>query len=59
MIYGKHINGYFCSIPNWGKGCELGSPESIEYNQERFEKCGFSEKISEELARSIEYITRG
>ncbi|HIS62168.1 MAG TPA: hypothetical protein IAC14_07970 [Candidatus Scybalomonas excrementigallinarum] len=58
VIYGKHINGYFCSIPNWGKGCELGSPENVGYNQEKLiEKCDFSEKTALELAKSIEYIS--
>lgn len=23
VIFGKYVNGAFCSIPNWGIGCEL------------------------------------
>ena len=23
VIFGKYMNGGFCSIPNWGVGCEL------------------------------------
>lgn len=23
IIFGKYVNGAFCSIPNWGIGCEL------------------------------------
>ena len=23
IIYGEHINGAFCCIPNWGWGCEM------------------------------------
>lgn len=25
VIFGKYINGGFCSIPNFGVGCELSS----------------------------------
>lgn len=58
IIYGKHINGYFCSIPNWGKGCELGGPENVGYNSSKLEECGFSEIVALELAKSIEYISK-
>lgn len=23
VVFGKYVNGAFCSIPNWGVGCEL------------------------------------
>lgn len=35
IIYGKHINGWFIAIPNWGICVEAGSPESENYNEER------------------------
>ncbi len=41
VIFGKHINGGFCSIPNWGAGCELSSHDhfgDIGYNAERIGK---------------------
>ncbi|MBQ9713703.1 MAG: hypothetical protein IJV83_00080 [Clostridia bacterium] len=41
VIYGKHVNGYFCCIPNWGIGCEMAEPSDIFYNTEKllFAKC--------------------
>lgn len=35
VIYGRHINGYFCCIPNWSFGCEMAEPADIFYNTEK------------------------
>lgn len=26
VIFGKHINGYYCCVPNFGWGCEMAEP---------------------------------
>lgn len=35
VIYGRHINGGFCCIPNWNVGCELSQPEDVFWNREK------------------------
>ena len=35
VIYGKHINGYFCCIPNWNVSCEMAEPYDVFYNREK------------------------
>lgn len=35
VIYGKHVNGYFCCIPNWNVGCEMAEPSDVFYNRSR------------------------
>ncbi len=32
LIYGKHANGGYCCIPDWDFGCEMGTPDVVEYN---------------------------
>lgn len=32
IIYGKHINGWFIAIPNWGVCTEAGEPLDEYYN---------------------------
>lgn len=35
VIYGKHINGYFCCIPNWNVSCEMADPFDVFYNRSK------------------------
>lgn len=35
IIFGKHINGWFIAIPNWGISCEAAHPRDVFYNTER------------------------
>ena len=35
VIYGRHVNGYFCAIPNWHISCEMAEPSDTFYNFER------------------------
>ena len=35
IIFGKYVNGAFCSIPNWGIGCELSFDfKDVFWNEE-------------------------
>ncbi len=38
LIYGKHVNGYYCCIPNWNIGCEMSDPQDTFYNEEQLRK---------------------
>ncbi len=38
VIYGKHISGYFCCIPNWNVGCEMAEPSDVFYNRQQLRK---------------------
>ncbi len=53
VIFGKHINGYFCCIPNWKIGCEMTSPSNIDYNMDKLKACGLSKGVSLGIARAI------
>ena len=33
LIYGSHVNGCFCCIPNWGIGCEMADPYDPFFNR--------------------------
>lgn len=35
IIYGRHINGWFISIPNWSFSTEAASPADAFYNTEK------------------------
>lgn len=58
IIYGKHINGYFCSIPSHNFGCELSEPNSISYNTSKLEGCGVDEEVAEAIANAISEISQ-
>ena len=49
VIYGKHINGYFCCIPDWNVGCEMAEPSDTYWNYESLRKT----KIDNEAAKAI------
>lgn len=53
-IVGKHVNGMFICIPNWGLGCELsGSPDSVAYNAGKIAQAGAPVGISKSTAKAI------
>ena len=52
IIYGTHVNGGFCCIPNWGFGCEMGQPEDVGYNKEQLGMM-FADSVAEALACAI------
>lgn len=55
VIYGKHINGYYCCIPNWNYGCEMAEAAQVSYNTDKLIQCGVKEEVAEALAKAIEY----
>lgn len=56
VIYGRHINGYFCAIPNFGISCEMAEPSDTFYNTERLIGAGVVERAARELAKAIKEI---
>ena len=53
VIFGKHINGYFCCIPDRGWGCEMAEYDDIWYNTNQLMSCGASQKTAENIAKAI------
>ncbi len=59
VIYGKHINGYYCCIPNWKIGCEMAEPNDIYYNKNLLFRAGLEMEAAEGVANIIaEYSAR-
>lgn len=38
IIYGKHINGWFIAIPNWGIFTEAVNPQDVFGNMEKLSR---------------------
>lgn len=55
-IFGKHANGYFCAIPNWGISCEMAEASDTFYNAERLRSVNLAEKTAWLLAQEIKRI---
>ena len=54
VIYGKHINGHYIAIPNWGVCCEAGYPQDSFYNTERLSRLDLPEGAAGAIASYIE-----
>ncbi len=52
VIYGKHVNGYFCAIPNWEISCEMAEPGDTFFNASRL-ACVLKADVSREIANAI------
>lgn len=53
VIFGRHVNGGFIAIPNWGICCEASADGSYLYNTEKLNSTGLDLKSSETIARYI------
>lgn len=56
VIYGKHINGGFFSIPNWGVGGELASVlnfSDIMWNADSIGRVLKNKKAAQQIAMDI------
>lgn len=53
VIYGTHINGGFCCIPNWQFGCEMSSPDDTFYNAEMLGR-----RFEPHIAKAVAYGIR-
>ncbi|MCM1090575.1 MAG: hypothetical protein NC092_04530 [Butyrivibrio sp.] len=53
VIFGRYENGGFCSIPNWGVGCELASFDDVFWNMESLNKTLKKKSAAEAIANAI------
>ena len=53
VIYGKHINGGFCCIPNWNVACEMSDPSDTFYNAEALQRCKIPKNYAKAIANAI------
>jgi hypothetical protein len=53
VIYGNHVNGGFCAIPNHGIACEMTDPSDIFYNYQSLKHHGISEHDAKSIAAAI------
>jgi hypothetical protein len=53
VIYGQHISGGFCCVPEWSWGCDMGSPRDVSYNADKLERAGADEKAARAIAEAI------
>ena len=57
VIYGKHVNGYYCCIPNWEVGCEMAEPSDTFYNTERLVSAGLNALAAKNIALMIKQVS--
>lgn len=53
VIFGKHINGWFCCVPGRKWGCEMAEPTNVAYNMEKLQECGADPGEAEAIALAI------
>lgn len=55
LIYGKHINGYFCCLPMLGLSCEMSNPHDTFYNAGKLiSVCRIDKSCAKLIAEVIE-----
>lgn len=58
VIYGKHINGGFCCIPNWQISCEMSEPSDTFFNAEALQRAGLSGHCAKAISQAIREISQ-
>lgn len=53
IIYGEHINGNFCCVPDRGWGCEMTEPSDLYYNSSKLQSCGAKKEIADSISKAI------
>ena len=53
VIFGRYINGGFCSIPNFGVGCELSNFSDTFWNTESLSRVLKSKRTAKVIAMAI------
>ena len=56
VIYGEHINGGWCCIPNWNIGCEMSGTDDVLYNRESLEQAGLESGAAKAIADKIYWV---
>lgn len=52
VIFGRYVNGGFCSIPNWNVGCELANFSDVFWNTEQLQ-VALKKKVAKVIALAI------
>lgn len=58
VIFGTHLNGYFCCIPAHGVGCRMAEPNDTQYNREQLMAAGLPYPHAREIAIAIRNISK-
>ena len=53
VLYGSHVNGGWCAIPNHGISCEMSDPNDICFNAEALIYRGLTVKAARGIAAAI------
>ncbi len=53
IIFGKHINGYFCAIPSHNICCEMMKPDRVIENFHYLLEAGLDEHVAKSIATAI------
>lgn len=53
FIYGEHINGYFCCVPNWKWSCEMAEPDNVSYNAKSLVNAGVEYEVANGIANTL------
>lgn len=56
VIYGKHVNGYFCCVPG-EYGAEMSEPSDTFYNAEKLTGAGATGWLARGIALAIKHIS--
>ncbi len=62
VIYGHHINGWFCAIPNWSICVEQSTPDSVPYNADKLaaglKDASMGEAVAEAICKHYDAVGR-
>lgn len=53
VIFGRYVNGGFCSIPNWQVGCELATTGDVFWNAGAIGRALKDDKAGRIIAEAI------
>lgn len=53
VIFGRYVNGGFCSIPNFNVGCELATFNDVLWNSESLYRALKDKKVAKAIAEAI------
>lgn len=53
VIFGEHVSGAFCCIPNRCVACEMAEPRDTVYNANALCRCDIPTKHAEAIADAI------
>ena len=58
VIFGKHVNGYFCCLPRLNIGAEMAEPADVFWNAGSLQEAGLTGKQAKAIAEAIREICK-